>query len=104
VDHQKTTPAGNCFVAGTKVATDHGEINIEEITEGTRVLTEAATARYGVASDEDVVTPPVDAKIPLVGFSESTPNKVDRKRCCTDLARPSLQTMKASLPAWATSS
>jgi hypothetical protein len=70
VEHQKTTPAGNCFIAGTKVATDKGEVDIEKISEGTRVLTEATTGRYGVASDEDVTTPPVDEKVPLVGFSK----------------------------------
>lgn len=73
VDHHKSTPAGNCFVAGTKVATDHGEVNIEAITEGTRILTEATAGRYGVASDEDVVTPSAEAKVPLVGFSTCTP-------------------------------
>jgi hypothetical protein len=73
VDHQKSTPAGNCFIAGTKVATDKGEISIEDITEGTRILTEATAGRYGIASDEDVVTPPGEGKTMLVGFSTSRP-------------------------------
>ena len=73
VDHQKTTPAGNCFIAGTQVATDQGQIGIEHIAEGMRILTEATTGRYGIASDEDVVTPPGEGKTMLVGFSRSRP-------------------------------
>ncbi|KAK4174090.1 hypothetical protein QBC36DRAFT_303126 [Triangularia setosa] len=69
-ERQKTTPAGNCFVAGTKVAIDKGEINIEDITEGTRILTEATAGRYGIASDEDVVSSsPGEGKTMLVGFN-----------------------------------
>ncbi|KAK4203359.1 hypothetical protein QBC40DRAFT_262471 [Triangularia verruculosa] len=69
-ERHRTTPAGNCFVAGTKVATDKGEINIEDITEGTRILTEATAGRYGIASDEDVVSPPPgEGKTMLVGFN-----------------------------------
>ncbi|GAB1316433.1 hypothetical protein MFIFM68171_06643 [Madurella fahalii] len=69
VEHHRTTPAGNCFVAGTKVATDKGDMSIEDITEGSRVLTDATTSRYGIASDEDVVTPPSEGKTMLVGFN-----------------------------------
>ncbi|TFK65127.1 hypothetical protein BDN72DRAFT_209785 [Pluteus cervinus] len=48
-------PVKSCFIAGTEVVIESGTIAIELITEGTRVLTRADPAEYGVASDEDVV-------------------------------------------------
>ncbi|KAJ1324773.1 Hint domain-containing protein [Microdochium nivale] len=69
VTEHHSTPAGNCFIAGTKVMTDAGEINIEDIREGTRVLTDANAERYGIASDEDVATPLGGEEIMLVGFN-----------------------------------
>ncbi|KAI8799880.1 hypothetical protein BJ742DRAFT_109669 [Cladochytrium replicatum] len=44
-------------------------VSFERLTEGTSILTEASAGRYGIASDEDVATPSVDAKTPLVGFN-----------------------------------
>lgn len=67
VEHQKVDKPASCFVAGTKIATASGPVAIEELYEGTRILTEATSSRFGIASDEQVFTH-LSQSI-LVGFS-----------------------------------
>ena len=50
------------------IATDKGNVAIETIVEGTRVLTHAHGQRFGVTSDEDVTVTAEDEF--LVGFSK----------------------------------
>ncbi|KAF5671405.1 hypothetical protein FHETE_4115 [Fusarium heterosporum] len=69
-----------CFKPGTKVLTDNGEINIEDVREGIRVITRAAQSgsdspQYGTCSDETVMqnlaTDPGRAR--LWGFNDKQP-------------------------------
>ncbi|RYO86620.1 hypothetical protein DL764_008985 [Monosporascus ibericus] len=57
-----------CFIAGTSVATSAGDIPIEKIEEGTIIMTNAATGRFGVASDEEVINVVRDST--LIGFNK----------------------------------
>jgi hypothetical protein len=58
----------SCFVAGTMVTVDGGSLAIEDVREGTRILSNANSASYGIASDEDVVIP-INGITPLVGIN-----------------------------------
>lgn len=68
--HDKDGPVHSCFVAGTQVTLADGSIAIEELTEGTRILTRADSQEFGTVSDEDVVN---QLNLPLlVGISAYT--------------------------------
>lgn len=56
------------------VKTDSGDVAIETISEGMRILTDANFQRFGIASDEEVE---VDLPEPLlVGFSKFASSSV----------------------------
>jgi hypothetical protein len=50
VDHKKEDGPTSCFIAGTMVATSTGQIAIEKISEGAKILTEATSSRIGYVS------------------------------------------------------
>ncbi|KEF54964.1 uncharacterized protein A1O9_08616 [Exophiala aquamarina CBS 119918] len=57
---KKHEPSGHrsCFLPGTKVLTSTGSLNIEELYEGSRVLTRVSPPQWGVVSSEVVRLPP----------------------------------------------
>ncbi|KAE8168595.1 hypothetical protein BDV40DRAFT_294545 [Aspergillus tamarii] len=67
-----------CFVAGTKIQTNRGEVDIEVVQAGTKVLTKAP-GEYGVVSDEKVYQPtfngehPSAPKATVYGFNGEQP-------------------------------
>ena len=61
-----------CFIPGTKVLTQHGEISIENLSEGYRVVTRLQPRQYGVCSDE-LVSNTVCGSTLLCGFNSESP-------------------------------
>ncbi|GAB1198780.1 hypothetical protein APSETT444_008110 [Aspergillus pseudonomiae] len=67
-----------CFVAGTKIQTNRGEVGIEAVQAGTKVLTKAP-GEYGVVSDEKVYQPTFNGEHPsaprttVYGFNGEQP-------------------------------
>ncbi|PNS17319.1 hypothetical protein CAC42_7002 [Sphaceloma murrayae] len=58
---------GSCFIPGTLVQTASGSVEIEKLSEGTRVLTRAAHLQWGHCSDEVVKTA---APADVFGFND----------------------------------
>jgi hypothetical protein len=67
---KRNEPFSGCFIPGTLVWTDQGEVTIQSLRENNRVLTRATSGEYGLKSDEVVALPVQSGVAALWGFND----------------------------------